>query len=396
MIRRSRPFTRRRLVLLTGLVLMLAAAAFVAAFRRPPVEALRAALLAPLPTAAAPAVMPFEATVIAPSLNLRSGPHISFTAVAYLMEGNRVRVVGRNPQATWAQVELPNRFRGWVNARYLRADRPLEWLPIVNVTLPGTTALVTGEKLYLYAGPSVAYRTLALTRPGDRLRLHGRDDRAVWLFVTLEGGPAGWVPADGPLVLSVAVRDLPILYPFTGSDYRIPVHAAPDAASEVIGEVYAGQSLSVLGQSADGMWAQIRLEGKRTGWVPAETLRPPSGVSPFDDRTTSGKGALSSGSVAGSGPATPTPEAAPGDRPSFPLPGGSDSTVVPYVFIYDAPREDAEALVSLVPGQTIVLLGRTADLKWVKVSLSGELTGWLAAEALQSQFPLGRLPVVEP
>jgi uncharacterized protein YgiM (DUF1202 family) len=390
MIRRSSPITRRRLVILTGLVLMLAAAAF----RRTPVEALRAAQPAPVPTAAAPAALPFEATVTAPSLNLRSGPHISFTAVTYLMEGNRVRVVGRNPQATWAQVELPNRFRGWVNARYLRTDRPLEGLPIAVVPMPDATALVTGEKLYLYAGPSAAYRTLVLTRPGDRLRLHGRDDRAVWLFVTVEGGPSGWGPADGPMVLSVPARDLPILYPFIGSAYRIPVHDAPDATSEVIGEVYAGQSLSVLGQSADGSWAQIRLAGARTGWVPAETLRPPSGVSPFAEQPASGKGNLSSESVAGNEAAPATP--ASGDAPAVSLPGGSDSTVVPYVFIYDAPRQDAEALVSLVPGQTIVLLGRTDDFKWIKVSLPGAVTGWLEAEALQAQFPLGRLPVVAP
>ena len=49
---------------------------------------------------AAPAIYA-EARVNVSSLNLRTGPHVSYTAVAYLMDGERVKLVGRNRAGTW-------------------------------------------------------------------------------------------------------------------------------------------------------------------------------------------------------------------------------------------------------------------------------------------------------
>ena len=102
------------------------------------------------PTVAAPAIYA-EARVNVGSLNLRTGPHVSYTAVAYLMDGERVRLVGRNRAGTWAQIELYNGYRGWVNARYLQPGIDIVALPVADVSLLGITAFVTNDPIAVYA-----------------------------------------------------------------------------------------------------------------------------------------------------------------------------------------------------------------------------------------------------
>ncbi len=152
-------------------------------------------------------------SVTASSLNIRTGPHVSYSSVAYLIEGQRVALVGRNAGASWAQIELPNGFRGWVNARYLQPSLPIAFLPVVTLPWADATALVTGEGLYLTLGPGWVYRTVTLMQPGDVVRLLGRDVRANWYFVALADGRTGWAPGNGPLLPSVYIQDLPITTP---------------------------------------------------------------------------------------------------------------------------------------------------------------------------------------
>ena len=71
-----------------------------------------------------------EARVNVSSLNLRTGPHVSYTAVAYLMDGEKVRLVGRNRTGSWVQVEMVNGYRGWVNATYLQSSVNMAALPV--------------------------------------------------------------------------------------------------------------------------------------------------------------------------------------------------------------------------------------------------------------------------
>ena len=68
------------------------------------------------PTVAAPAIYA-EARVNVGSLNLRTGPHVSYTAVAYLMDGERVRLVGRNRAGT----------SFWTNSRVGTSTLPPMW-----------------------------------------------------------------------------------------------------------------------------------------------------------------------------------------------------------------------------------------------------------------------------
>ena len=155
------------------------------------------------PTVAAPAIYA-EARVNVGSLNLRTGPHVSYTAVAYLMDGERVRLVGRNRAGTWAQIELYNGYRGWVNARYLQPGIDIVALPVADVSLLGITAFVTNDPIPVYAGPGTLYRRVGTARPGETLALNGRNDAASWVHVYL---PDASGAAADPLPVGIQLSE---------------------------------------------------------------------------------------------------------------------------------------------------------------------------------------------
>ncbi len=218
-----------------------------------------------------------EADVSAPSLNLRTGPHVSYTAVAYLMEGEQVQLIGRNRTGTWVQIELYNGYRGWVNASYIRPTVDIAALPIADVSLLGITAFVTNDPIPVYTGSDAGYALVGWARPGDVLALNGRNDTATWVHVYLPDGRAGWAAANSSFLPSASLNDLPILTPFMdapGPDLAafFLVYTGPGFLYEPLDSVSEGQTLGILGRTADNRWVQVRLPNGREGWIAAEII----------------------------------------------------------------------------------------------------------------------------
>ena len=388
-----------------------------------------------------------EARVNVSSLNLRTGPHVSYTAVAYLMDGERVKLVGRNRAGTWAQVELYNGYRGWVNARYLQPGANIAALPVADVSLLGITAFVTNDPIPVYAGPGALYQRVGTGRPGEVLALNGRTDDATWVHVYLPNGQAGWVAADSPFLPSAAISDLPIITPFL--DAPPPdlaafylVYTGPGFLYETVDSVVEGQTLGIRGRSADARWVLVRLENGREGWIAAEILQM---VVPLDNvpviegiappqvtgwqagnagQTAGGAATVDAPATATAGPtlpptytpeptattaatATATPEPSPTatDVPATMAPtattppemtGEMTPTGLPVVYVYATPSDESAPILRVVPGQSVVLIGRTADSQWVQIWLPGNQQGWIRASAVQVEIDLAVLPVVEP
>ena len=446
-----------------------------------------------------------EARVNVSSLNLRTGPHVSYTAVAYLMDGERVKLVGRNRAGTWAQIELYNGYRGWVNARYLQPGINIAALPVADVSLLGITAFVTNDPIPVYAGPDPLYRRVGTARPGETLALNGRNDAATWVHVYLPDGQAGWAAADSPFLPSAAINDLPIITPFLDapppemSAFYL-VYAGPGFLYEPVDNVSEGQTLGIRGRTADGRWVLVGLDNGREGWIAAEIIQvavsldnvpiiegvaPPqvtgwqpaggSAAGTGDSPTGGGKTTAATAPAANpTQPATDTPAptptgdsptgggkatavattdttatAAPTERPTraataiptatrTPAPtatatataaatattapsptatsapattaptvaptattppqttGDGSPTELPVVYVYASPTDANAPILRVVPGQSVVLIGRTADSEWVQIWLPGNQQGWIRASAVQVEIDLSVLPVVEP
>lgn len=405
-----------------------------------------------------------RARVTAGSLNLRTGPHVSYTAIAYLMEGEEVQIVGRNRTSTWVQIRLYNGYRGWVHAAYIRPDVAIDALPIIDVSLLGITAFVTNDPIPVYTGPGAGYQLIDYARPGDVLALNGRDAPAAWVHVYLPDGRAGWAAAGSSFLPSGTINDLPIIAPFLDapppdlSPFFL-AYSGPGFLYNPVASVEEGQTLGIIARTADSRWIQVRLPNGREGWIAAEIVhidaalanvpvvvgiappevvgwmpsRPPvqsppaqpteepaeqataqpteepteeptqeSGPTPSatpggrqtpaqatTTPTATGEATRTTTATAGAGTATVTPE--PTGEANITPPAG-----IPIVYVYATPGEDSPPVSRVVPGQSVVLIGRSADAEWIKIWLPGDQEGWVRTDALQLDIDVTVLPIVEP
>lgn len=87
------------------------------------------------PEAAAQTETPSELTIIAPALNVRSGPGLTHPAVEVLTQGAHMPILGHDVATNWWQIQLPDGRSGWVSggAAYVSVEAN----PALN---PGSTA----------------------------------------------------------------------------------------------------------------------------------------------------------------------------------------------------------------------------------------------------------------
>jgi N-acetylmuramoyl-L-alanine amidase len=158
-----------------------------------------------------------SATVHAFFLNVRSGPGVAFPEVGVLGQGDGVNLIGRNFDASWAQIVLPNGTTGWVNSGWLIPSVPISSLPITdgagggsNPPPPaGPNGVVTAFSLNVRFGPAVSFGTFTRISQGTTVLLVGRNANSSWVQIQIIGGASGWVNANY-LRPSVAINTLPV------------------------------------------------------------------------------------------------------------------------------------------------------------------------------------------
>lgn len=393
------------------------------------------------------------------SLNLRTGPHVSYTAVAYLMQGEEVAIVGRNRESTWVQIRLYNGYRGWINAAYILTNVPVNTLPIIDISLLGITAFITNDPVAIFDGPGTGYRLIGRARPGDVLALNGRDADAEWVHVYLPDGRTGWAASASSFLPSGSINDLPIIVPFLDAQPAnlapfFLAYAGPGFLYPSIDNVKEGQALTIVARTADNRWLQVRLPDGQEGWIAADVVHlnaapanvpvvtgiappavvgwrpsqpaqlPPAKIplkpTPVPTATetpeppatpTSESTATPEPTATATQPATPTatttgtppPTATTGATPTAtseapPEATGEETapTDIPGIYVYDAPDGNATPIMRLLPGRSIVLLGRTADSTWLKIWLADNREGWVRADELQLTIDVDTLPIIEP
>ncbi len=105
---------------------------------------------------------PYVATVINASyLNVRNGPGPGYAIVRRVVPGDQFRLIGRNLDGSWVQLQPVTASQEWVNARYVRTNGGMiAYLPITSATTPGpvtpppatrTHVVQAGETLYRIA-----------------------------------------------------------------------------------------------------------------------------------------------------------------------------------------------------------------------------------------------------
>jgi hypothetical protein len=114
-------------------------------------------------------------TVVAPALNVRSGPGLTYPSLAKLTEGDTLAVVGHDPASNWWQVQLLNGQTGWVSG----GSAYVSVIPGLATTAPTTPTEITAPNLQSpISNPQ---------SPGT----------SIFVFQTVAGGPIYAIHADG-------------------------------------------------------------------------------------------------------------------------------------------------------------------------------------------------------
>lgn len=172
--------------------------------------------------------------------------------------------------------------------------------------------------------------------------------------------------------LPVAIFDRPILLPqpgFARTRGAVNMRVEPNLDAEVIVQVPAGQTLTVLGRNADTDWLHVMLTNGSTGWMFAELLE------------------LQVGQIVAIYDATPVPPQRYGDlgaRAVVAAPTG--------VTLRQAPDVSFPAITNVPAGAELILLAQSPYSPWVKIDWQGTV-GWVALITLQTDVIVAALPV---
>lgn len=196
------------------------------------------------------------ATVNTGSLNVRSGPGVSYGILTSIGRGTVVTLLGRNNAATWAQILTPAGVNGWVNASYMILSVNITTLPVTDGT--NITGTLTGANhLNVRNGPGVAYSILTTLDYTNVVNVIGRNANTSWVQVTTYYGIIGWANASY-FTYSASINNLPVT---DGS-----VVAPPPTGGPVTGQrihiVQPGQNLYRISLIYGvNMWAIAQANG---------------------------------------------------------------------------------------------------------------------------------------
>jgi len=76
-------------------------------------------------------------TIVAPALNVRSGPGVNNPAFDFLLQDDQVAVISYDKASDWWQVRLPNGSTGWVSggSEYVSVSGDVSGLPVENAQI---------------------------------------------------------------------------------------------------------------------------------------------------------------------------------------------------------------------------------------------------------------------
>jgi len=86
--------------------------------------------------------VPFHATAMVDNLMLRTNPGYLFPALRMIQQNTSLLVLGQAPGGEWIFVQMPSNESGWVFAKLLVSDQPLDLIPFIQ---PENVQLVKGH-----------------------------------------------------------------------------------------------------------------------------------------------------------------------------------------------------------------------------------------------------------
>lgn len=217
--------------------------------------------------------------------NVRGGPDTRFEIVGQLSAGDEVIIDGRDAQAKWLHVILPDEEGGWLPVFALVINGDVNDVPVF-VEAEATEAAEVGVQVISYgrvnvrSGPDIAYAIVGQLEVNQHAEAIARSNpQNDWLMIQF-GEVEGWVA-----YFTVNVRGdtetLPVLVPDSSGESLIPpsrlvrarfnvrLHNTPEQDTPVTLTVPFDSEVTVIGRTDDSEWLFVGF-GEDTGWGAAQ------------------------------------------------------------------------------------------------------------------------------
>jgi uncharacterized protein YgiM (DUF1202 family) len=215
---------------------------------------------------------------------IRKEPSVQAEEVGQVTRGESVTLIERTQDGAWFRISGPG-GDGWVSSTLLEIDPDVaSQVPTPAAPTGLTTTVFNGGNVR--PGPGLSFNPpLDQINAGESVTLIERTADDQWYKITNIRGITGWVNRT-LLNLSVELsREVPV----TGSgDTTVTqptpdgltarvanggnVRAEPSLDGQVLDQINAGETVTLLAKTADGRWFQITNERKVTGWVSVTLL----------------------------------------------------------------------------------------------------------------------------
>ncbi|AWX55341.1 N-acetylmuramoyl-L-alanine amidase [Brevibacillus brevis] len=318
-----------------------------------------------LPVSAAWAAGSVQVTV--DKLNVRSGPSLQDTIVTTLPNKTVLPVI--STKNDWIQVKLPNGQSGWV-ANWLVNTQQQQQKP---ATASAKQVESNTTNLNVRSGPGQTYAVVQTINPGTRYPIVQKSGE--WIQIQLNAGTKGWVA--NWLVKEVGAGQA-VSPPSTGStppttnpagtgsqpkppavqgasltlDFAPYVYATPDASTPAIGQLHAGEKITVLNRQNG--WIQFPYDGVNA-WLSTDQTNPDTGQPTLPEN---GNGST---------------------QPQTGQPSSSSQTATVKtdgLNLRSEPNTTSAIQATLPAGSTLTVLEKQGD--WYRINTAAGKTGWVA------------------
>ena len=241
---------------------------------------------------------------------------------------------------------------------------------------------VNTQYLNVRSGPSTAFDKVASVYYGQILYMLNRIEDSSWLRVRLGNGQIGWVYTTYVNAPWHVIANLPVLAnvppvpppnsPTEASGYvtvsRLNVRGGPGYNQAVIGTLWQGEYVILLGRNHDSNWLQIQLSHYSKGWVAARYINSSLPIWKL-----------------------------PVTEVGIPEPPASYTgyVTVPGLNVRSGPGFNYWVVDRLGQGKQVTVYGRDVSGRWYKVGLPNGGSGWVAAKYIRIDVPIYEMKMLE-
>jgi uncharacterized protein YgiM (DUF1202 family) len=304
---------------------------------------------------------------------VRGGPGVGFWILGTLFSGEAVPILAVSPDGAWWYINAPF-GEGWVAGISVTAANTAG----VSVRDPGPIGTVTTGSLTVRFGPGELAASLGHLGQGDQVYVLAQNADGSWFQVRWAFG-TGWVSGR-----FLSVTGVPQTVSTDGQGGGVPVtsqtpyaivmatylnvRTGPGPNYAILGQVFAGDTLPIVGRTNDRSWYQVETPFG-TGWVYAPYVA---------TRNEFGGAPVTSASAAAAAVTGPT---------------GIVNTGA--LHIRSGPGPQYTSLGTLAGGTETQIIGRSADWSWWLLDTPVG-TGWASALYILARGDISSVPYVAP